>query len=87
MTASEIDAFANLTEVVLNHGKYLETDFELLFPNDPFPNDILVAGDFNADGRYLSNTKQSNLIYTTNPAYFWVVEDDTDTTVAQSDNT
>ena len=87
LTALEIDAFANLTEVVLNHGKFLETDFEVLFPNDPFPSDILVAGDFNADGSYLSNTKQSNLIYTTNPAYFWVVEDDTDTTVAQSDNT
>ena len=87
MTALEIDAFANLTEVVLNHGKFLETDFEVLFPNDPFPSDILVAGDFNADGSYLSNTKQSNLIYTTNPAYFWVVEDNTDTTVAQSANT
>jgi endonuclease/exonuclease/phosphatase family metal-dependent hydrolase len=87
LTALEIDAFANVTEAVLNHGKFLETDFEVLFPNDPFPSDIIVAGDFNADGSYLSNTKQSNLIYTTNPAYFWVVEDNTDTTVAQSANT
>ena len=87
LTALELDAYANLTEQVLSHGKFLQTDFQELFPDDPFPSDIIIAGDFNADGSYLSNSKQANLIFSTDENYYWLVEDNTDTTVAASSNT
>ncbi|MBI4441699.1 endonuclease/exonuclease/phosphatase family protein [Candidatus Woesearchaeota archaeon] len=46
--------------------------------------DIIVVGDFNADGTYFSETTTTGL---REPRFFWAVTDDMDTTVAQSSNT
>ncbi len=47
--------------------------------------DILVLGDFNADGSYFSEERDATAFEA--EEYSWLVCDDLDTTVAQSDNT
>jgi len=46
--------------------------------------DIIVLGDFNADGSYFNENIDSGI---RSQDYFWVINDSIDTTVAKSDNT
>uniref|UniRef100_A0A3P8RN78 Deoxyribonuclease n=1 Tax=Amphiprion percula TaxID=161767 RepID=A0A3P8RN78_AMPPE len=48
---------------------------------------IMILGDFNADGRYLSKKKKRDIRINSAP-YHWLIEDDVDTTTSnQNDNT
>ncbi|XP_028285029.1 deoxyribonuclease-1-like [Parambassis ranga] len=48
---------------------------------------IMILGDFNADGRYLSN-KKKNMISIRSAPYHWLIDDDVDTTSSNlNDNT
>ncbi|XP_074549112.1 deoxyribonuclease-1-like [Halichoeres trimaculatus] len=48
---------------------------------------IVIVGDFNADGRYLSQVQKSN-IQICSPPYHWLMRDDVDTTSSKcTDNT
>ncbi|XP_008303628.1 deoxyribonuclease-1-like [Stegastes partitus] len=50
-------------------------------------NNIMILGDFNADGQYLSKKKKKNIRIHSAP-YHWLIEDDVDTTASnQNDNT
>lgn len=51
-----------------------------------FP-DILIGGDFNSFGQYVSRRELENLRLRTDSDYQWIIEDDVDTTVASSHNT
>uniref|UniRef100_A0A3P9BJZ8 Deoxyribonuclease n=1 Tax=Maylandia zebra TaxID=106582 RepID=A0A3P9BJZ8_9CICH len=44
-------------------------------------NSIMILGDFNADGRYLSSTKRTNIRMSSRP-YFWLIDEDADTTTS-----
>lgn len=48
--------------------------------------DILFAGDFNADCSYLSSSKYSNLLFTTDSRFQWLINGDSDTTVSINTN-
>ena len=67
---SEIQA---LVDVIADADNY--------FPDD---HDVIVLGDYNADGSYFSETTTTGLRGTD---YTWVIGDDLDTTVATSSNT
>lgn len=41
----------------------------------------MILGDFNADGRYLSSTKRTNIRMSSRP-YFWLIDEDADTTTS-----
>ncbi|KAM9361365.1 deoxyribonuclease-1-like [Symphorus nematophorus] len=53
---------------------------------DKWRNDnIMILGDFNADGRYLSKKKKSKIrIYS--PPYYWLIDDDVDTTTSDDND-
>ena len=55
-------------------------DADEKFAND---HDIIVLGDFNADGSYFS---ENTITGFRNQTYTWIVSDDMDTTVATSDS-
>uniref|UniRef100_A0AAZ1WZB0 Deoxyribonuclease n=1 Tax=Oreochromis aureus TaxID=47969 RepID=A0AAZ1WZB0_OREAU len=44
-------------------------------------NSIMILGDFNADGRYLSSNKRTNIRMSSRP-YFWLIDEDADTTTS-----
>uniref|UniRef100_A0A3B4WYZ6 Deoxyribonuclease-1-like n=1 Tax=Seriola lalandi dorsalis TaxID=1841481 RepID=A0A3B4WYZ6_SERLL len=48
-------------------------------------NNIMILGDLNADGQYLSKKKKENspLWY---PPYFWLIDDDVDTTTSNNND-
>ncbi|KAM4582350.1 deoxyribonuclease-1-like isoform 1-T2 [Fundulus diaphanus] len=48
---------------------------------------IMILGDFNADGRYLSKTKKKSIRISSDP-FHWLIDDDVDTTTSNcNDNT
>uniref|UniRef100_A0A3Q2QSG8 Deoxyribonuclease-1 n=1 Tax=Fundulus heteroclitus TaxID=8078 RepID=A0A3Q2QSG8_FUNHE len=48
---------------------------------------IMILGDFNADGRYLSKTKKKSIRISSDP-FYWLIDDDVDTTTSNcNDNT
>ncbi|XP_078027849.1 deoxyribonuclease-1-like isoform X1 [Epinephelus lanceolatus] len=50
-------------------------------------NNIMILGDFNADGRYLSKTVRKNIRLCSAP-YHWLIDEDADTTTSDlNDNT
>ncbi|RVE72532.1 hypothetical protein OJAV_G00039560 [Oryzias javanicus] len=50
-------------------------------------NNIMILGDFNADGRYLSKKKKEK-IRIHRPPFYWLIDDDVDTTTSTcNDNT
>jgi endonuclease/exonuclease/phosphatase family metal-dependent hydrolase len=67
---SEINALASVVEEAKQHFN---------------EQDILVLGDFNADGSYFNEESDYTALET--GEYSWLICDDLDTTVAQSDNT
>nr|XP_020443449.1 deoxyribonuclease-1-like isoform X2 [Monopterus albus] len=46
---------------------------------------IIILGDFNADGRYLSK-KEKKMIRICSPCYHWLIDDDVDTTASNSND-
>ncbi|XP_028854457.1 deoxyribonuclease 1 like 4, tandem duplicate 1 [Denticeps clupeoides] len=49
---------------------------------------IMMLGDFNADGAYVSKKDMKQIRIRTDPNFYWLIADDVDTTVKQSnDNT
>ena len=48
-------------------------------------NDVLILGDFNADCSYLSQRETDELRLRNYPNFHWLIPDDTDTTVTNSD--
>lgn len=51
-----------------------------------FPQKIMILGDFNADGRYLSDKKKKK-VRIFGPEYHWLIEDNMDTTTSKNDHT
>ncbi|XP_043979028.1 deoxyribonuclease gamma-like, partial [Gambusia affinis] len=50
-------------------------------------NNIMILGDFNADGRYLSKKKKKSIRISSDP-FYWLIDDDVDTTTSNyNDNT
>lgn len=50
-------------------------------------NNIMILGDFNADGRYLSKRKKESIRISSDP-FYWLIDDDVDTTTSNNnDNT
>ncbi|XP_054906028.1 deoxyribonuclease gamma-like, partial [Poeciliopsis prolifica] len=50
-------------------------------------NNIMILGDFNADGRYLSKKKKESIRISSDP-FYWLIDDDVDTTTSNyNDNT
>lgn len=43
---------------------------------------IIVLGDFNADGKYVSNRKMKQIRLRNDPTYHWLIKDDEDTTAS-----
>ncbi|MGH0186976.1 UNVERIFIED_CONTAM: hypothetical protein FKN15_023293 [Acipenser sinensis] len=53
-----------------------------------FTENIMILGDFNADGDYVSNRKMKKISLKTEPGFHWLIGDDVDTTVnTGNDNT
>lgn len=50
-----------------------------------FLQNILIAGDLNADCSYLSRSKMSALSIRQDSAYTWLINDSQDTTVGSTD--
>ncbi|RXM97595.1 Deoxyribonuclease gamma [Acipenser ruthenus] len=49
---------------------------------------IMILGDFNADGKYVSKKKMKKIRLRTEPGFHWLIGDDVDTTVSTgNDNT
>ncbi|XP_066925693.1 uncharacterized protein [Clytia hemisphaerica] len=48
---------------------------------------VVFMGDFNADGSYLSNRKKEKLTFFKDNDYKWILDEDTDTTLAKNDYT
>lgn len=49
---------------------------------------IMILGDFNADGDYVSNRKMKKIRLRTEPGFHWLIGDDVDTTAnTGNDNT
>ncbi|XP_032406081.1 deoxyribonuclease-1-like [Xiphophorus hellerii] len=44
-------------------------------------NNIMILGDFNADGRYLSKKKKESIRISSDP-FYWLIDDDVDTTTS-----
>ncbi|XP_029358013.1 deoxyribonuclease-1-like isoform X1 [Echeneis naucrates] len=67
--ALELDALANVVEAV--RGKWRS-------------NSIMILGDFNADGRYLSERTNESPMRCR--PYYWLIDDDVDTTTSDSND-
>lgn len=65
-----------------NEIKNLDKVVKYVLQEDPQEKDVIILGDFNADGSYYDEDKK-NL----GEQYFWAITDKMDTTVADSDNT
>ena len=48
---------------------------------DIFLQNIMILGDFNADGRYLSSKRRQNISIHKRP-YHWLIDEDADTTTS-----
>lgn len=46
----------------------------------------MILGDFNADGAYVSKKKMKAIRIRTDPDFHWLIGDDVDTTVIQSND-
>lgn len=46
----------------------------------------MILGDFNADGAYVSKKKMKGIRIRSDPDFHWLIEDDVDTTVIQSND-
>uniref|UniRef100_A0A3B4U5A1 Deoxyribonuclease 1 like 4, tandem duplicate 2 n=1 Tax=Seriola dumerili TaxID=41447 RepID=A0A3B4U5A1_SERDU len=59
--------------------------FVMMNSTDIFLQNIMILGDFNADGPYLSNRKKENspMWY---PPYFWLIDDKVDTTTSNKND-
>ncbi|XP_016360521.1 deoxyribonuclease gamma-like isoform X1 [Sinocyclocheilus anshuiensis] len=47
---------------------------------------VMILGDFNADGAYVSKKKMKTIRIRSDPNFHWLIGDDVDTTVIQSNN-
>lgn len=80
-TNLEIDNLAVLFELISQNGTMLGQDLT------NFPKNVILGGDLNADGGYLSSSKKDDLIMSIDESFVWLTEDGLDTTVADSSNT
>ena len=46
--------------------------------------DVIFAGDFNADCGYVGTTKWKQVTFRSDERFVWLLDDDADTTVAKS---
>lgn len=46
----------------------------------------MILGDFNADGPYVSKKKMEKIRIRSDPDFHWLIGDDVDTTVSQSND-
>ncbi|QCQ67810.1 deoxyribonuclease 1 [European chub iridovirus] len=49
-------------------------------------NNVMIVGDFNADGNYVSCNSMQRISIRCDPNYFWLVHDDEDTTTCTSND-
>ncbi|KAM6979624.1 deoxyribonuclease gamma-like [Aplochiton taeniatus] len=47
---------------------------------------IMILGDFNADGQYVSKRSMKNIRIRSDPNYHWLIDDDVDTTTTTSND-
>lgn len=47
---------------------------------------VMILGDFNADGAYVSKKKMKNIRIRSDPDFHWLIGDDVDTTASLSND-
>lgn len=47
-----------------------------------FPQNVMILGDFNADGSYVSNRDMKNIRIRSDKNFHWLIGDDVDTTAS-----
>lgn len=52
---------------------------------DLFLQNIMILGDFNADGRYLPEKKAAK-VSIHQPPYYWLIDEDADTTTSNNND-
>lgn len=53
-----------------------------VLPATSVPQNVMILGDFNADGSYVSNKKMKNIRIRSDKNFHWLIGDDVDTTAS-----